>query len=251
MINNKKRLYRSRQDKLIAGVCGGIAEHFNVDPVWIRLIAVVLVFIDGLGILLYGILWLIMPKNPNQTNIRDKMTSKTVAGKMSLAVEKELKNEFNQKKENQKSKNKSQNKIKKTNQKTSKNFKSSIPKNQYTSKRSTTKSIIITIGVLLFNLIFVMGIFIGLLGILMGLFATAIGCIIAGILTFVLSIATFSGIQFFSLGITPIAGIFISIGITIFGILFLIADWYIAKGFYFVSAKYFNFNYRLITGRRN
>jgi phage shock protein PspC (stress-responsive transcriptional regulator)/uncharacterized membrane protein len=249
MTKIKNRMYRSRQDKLIAGVCGGIAEHFKIDPVWVRLIAVVLVFIQGLGILLYAVLWLIMPKNPNQSNKRNKMTSETVAGKLSLAVEKELQEEFDKKKN--KRNRKSKKKVKKANQSSSKNHKDSISKNKYSKNRSTGTSVLIAIAVILFNLIFVVGIFVGLLGVLVGLFAAGIGVTFAGIVTFAASIAAFSGTHFFDLGISPIAGLFISIGLTAFGILFIIADWYIAKGFFYVSAKYFKFNYRIITGRRS
>ena len=66
-----KRMYRSRQDKIIAGVCGGIAEFYNIDPVWVRLIAVLLVLAKGLGIILYIVLWIVMPKNPSQKSTRD------------------------------------------------------------------------------------------------------------------------------------------------------------------------------------
>lgn len=62
-----KRLYRSRQDRMIAGVCGGLAEYFDIDPVIIRIIAVVLLLPGGLpGFLPYIILWVIVPENPNQ-----------------------------------------------------------------------------------------------------------------------------------------------------------------------------------------
>lgn len=61
-----RRLYRSNDEKMIAGVCGGIAEYFNVDPVWIRLIAILLIFLNGIGILAYIILWILVPENPNQ-----------------------------------------------------------------------------------------------------------------------------------------------------------------------------------------
>ena len=61
-----KRLYRSKQDKVIAGVCGGIAEYLVVDPVWIRLAAVLLIFFNGTGVVLYIIAWILMPVNPNQ-----------------------------------------------------------------------------------------------------------------------------------------------------------------------------------------
>ncbi len=70
-----KRIYRSRQDKVIGGVCGGIAEYFNIDPVWIRIIAVVLALMDGIGILAYIVAWIIIPENSRQ-KIRDpKMQS--------------------------------------------------------------------------------------------------------------------------------------------------------------------------------
>ena len=48
-----RRLYRSKKDKIIGGVCGGIAEYFNVDPVIIRLLWVVAVLMWGAGILAY------------------------------------------------------------------------------------------------------------------------------------------------------------------------------------------------------
>ena len=57
----KKRLYRSETDRIIAGVCGGIAEYFDVDPVLIRVIAVVLFFAGLFGFLAYLVLWIIIP----------------------------------------------------------------------------------------------------------------------------------------------------------------------------------------------
>ena len=59
-----KRLYRSGKDKVIAGVCGGIGEYLNVDPVIIRLIWAVSVLFYGTGLLLYIIAWIIIPRNP-------------------------------------------------------------------------------------------------------------------------------------------------------------------------------------------
>ena len=66
-----KRLYRSKEDRMIAGVCGGIAEYFSIDPVWVRLIMVLLVFIDGIGILAYIIAWIIVPENPSQKQVKN------------------------------------------------------------------------------------------------------------------------------------------------------------------------------------
>ncbi|MFW5873391.1 MAG: PspC domain-containing protein [Bacillota bacterium] len=59
-----KRLYRSRQERILAGVCGGIAEYFMVDPLIIRLIFVFVFFLNGLGIIAYIIGWIIIPEKP-------------------------------------------------------------------------------------------------------------------------------------------------------------------------------------------
>ncbi len=66
MTKEMKRLYRSKKQKMIAGVCGGIAEYFNVDPTAIRLLWVLFVFLGGSGILAYIIAWIIIPENPKQ-----------------------------------------------------------------------------------------------------------------------------------------------------------------------------------------
>jgi len=55
------RFYRSRSEKMIAGVSGGLGEYFDVDPVLIRLLFVVTAFISGAGILAYIILWIVVP----------------------------------------------------------------------------------------------------------------------------------------------------------------------------------------------
>lgn len=57
----EKRLYRSRSDRMIWGVCGGLAEYFDIDPTIVRLIAILLVFAGGLGILAYIILAIVVP----------------------------------------------------------------------------------------------------------------------------------------------------------------------------------------------
>ena len=58
------RLYRSGREKILGGVCGGIAEYLGVDPVVVRLIFIMLLFAWGFGLLLYIILWIIVPRNP-------------------------------------------------------------------------------------------------------------------------------------------------------------------------------------------
>jgi len=55
------RLMRSESERMIAGVCGGLAAYLEVDPVLVRLAFVVLFLASGLGLVIYAILWLIMP----------------------------------------------------------------------------------------------------------------------------------------------------------------------------------------------
>ena len=60
-MEEKKRLTRS-DDKMIGGVCAGLAEYLDIDPTIVRIVWVLMVLFAGLGILLYVILRLIMPK---------------------------------------------------------------------------------------------------------------------------------------------------------------------------------------------
>ena len=57
----EKRLYRSRSDRMIWGVCGGVAKYFDMDPTIVRIIFVLLVFANGLGILAYVIMAIVVP----------------------------------------------------------------------------------------------------------------------------------------------------------------------------------------------
>jgi phage shock protein C len=56
------RLMRSRTEVIIAGVCGGLAEYFAIDPVIVRLIFVLVTLTSGIGLLVYPILWMVMPR---------------------------------------------------------------------------------------------------------------------------------------------------------------------------------------------
>ncbi|MBA2078740.1 PspC domain-containing protein [Rhodanobacter sp. PCA2] len=60
----EKRLCRSRQNRMLAGVCGGIAEYLGWDPTMVRLLWIVLTLLGGSGILIYLVLWLVMPESP-------------------------------------------------------------------------------------------------------------------------------------------------------------------------------------------
>lgn len=60
-----KRLYRSKTDRKIAGVCGGLAEYFGIDATIVRVIAVILLLPGWLpGFLPYVVLWVVIPENP-------------------------------------------------------------------------------------------------------------------------------------------------------------------------------------------
>jgi len=59
-----KRLYRSGKERMLGGVCGGIAEYLGTDPTIVRLAWVLLTFVGGAGVLAYLIAWLIIPRNP-------------------------------------------------------------------------------------------------------------------------------------------------------------------------------------------
>jgi len=63
-----KRVYRSPKNRVISGVCSGLGEYFNVDPVIIRIIWVVTALAWGAGILAYLIAWIIIPKKPENPN---------------------------------------------------------------------------------------------------------------------------------------------------------------------------------------
>ncbi|OGT53957.1 MAG: hypothetical protein A3E84_00470 [Gammaproteobacteria bacterium RIFCSPHIGHO2_12_FULL_42_13] len=59
-----KKLYRSRKARIIAGVCGGLAEYFNVDPTWVRLLFILFFILGGTTFLFYIIMWIIVPLEP-------------------------------------------------------------------------------------------------------------------------------------------------------------------------------------------
>ncbi len=66
--NSPRRLYRSRNQRVIAGVCGGLAEYFNLDPTWIRLAFILLSLLGvGLFVIVYIIFWIIVPLAPTSS----------------------------------------------------------------------------------------------------------------------------------------------------------------------------------------
>jgi phage shock protein C len=86
----EKRLYRSRKDRMIWGVCGGLARYFGIDPVIVRIIFVLLAFADGIGIVAYIILAVVvrLEDSPSATtsetvreNIEEMKTTATELGR--------------------------------------------------------------------------------------------------------------------------------------------------------------------------
>lgn len=61
-----KRLYRSSKDSMIAGVAGGLAEYFGIDPVIVRIAFVVVTISGGFGVLAYILLWIVVPVHRNE-----------------------------------------------------------------------------------------------------------------------------------------------------------------------------------------
>ncbi|MCX7750794.1 MAG: PspC domain-containing protein [Candidatus Bipolaricaulota bacterium] len=57
-----RRLYRSRDDAILGGVCGGIGHYLGVDPTLVRVVFAVLALASGVGVLLYLLLWFVVPR---------------------------------------------------------------------------------------------------------------------------------------------------------------------------------------------
>ena len=62
VLHMDKRLFRSKKDRMIGGVCGGLAEYLNIDPAIVRIVAALLMLTWGTGILLYIIMWIVIPE---------------------------------------------------------------------------------------------------------------------------------------------------------------------------------------------
>ena len=75
----KKRLYRSRSDRMIWGVCGGLAEYFSIDPTIVRIIAVLSLFLNGAGILAYIILAIVVPIESSEATTPKDVVEENVA----------------------------------------------------------------------------------------------------------------------------------------------------------------------------
>ncbi len=65
---NQKKLYRSRNNYMVGGICGGLGEYFDIDPTIVRLLVAFSFLLAGSGLLLYLIAWLIIPLAPEHLN---------------------------------------------------------------------------------------------------------------------------------------------------------------------------------------
>jgi phage shock protein PspC (stress-responsive transcriptional regulator) len=99
-----KKLYRSKTDRKIGGVCGGLGEYFGVDSTLVRLAAVVLIFASGAGLIAYIVAWAIIPERPNHVDVsyearpepvreEEKQTAETESQKNSSADEEQADND--------------------------------------------------------------------------------------------------------------------------------------------------------------
>jgi len=61
-----KRLHRTNEDRKIAGVCAGLGEYFELDPVFFRLFFLFSILFGGVGLLAYVVLWILMPLRPGE-----------------------------------------------------------------------------------------------------------------------------------------------------------------------------------------
>ena len=65
-----EKVYRSEREKMIGGVCGGLADYFNIDVTLVRLIVLVATFAGGVGFLAYLVAWVIIPLDPADRAVR-------------------------------------------------------------------------------------------------------------------------------------------------------------------------------------
>ena len=73
-----RHLYRSQYRKVIGGVCGGLGEYLNIDPVIIRIIWLIMFFVWGIGLIAYIIAWMIIPVEDSSTDSQNRYEEKPV-----------------------------------------------------------------------------------------------------------------------------------------------------------------------------
>jgi phage shock protein C len=81
-----KRLLRSRNDRMIAGVAGGLAASLNIDPLLVRIVLLALAFLNGFGFMVYLALWLLVP-NEDSVAVDAREQVRENVGEMQSAAE--------------------------------------------------------------------------------------------------------------------------------------------------------------------
>ncbi len=74
---NGKQLYRSRKDRIVAGVCAGLGDYFGIDASIVRLVFAGLAILGGTGFLLYVAAWMIIPEEGESASIAEGLVNKS------------------------------------------------------------------------------------------------------------------------------------------------------------------------------
>lgn len=115
------------------------------------------------------------------------------------------------------------------------------------SSKNVWRAVLAAITLSFFNLIVVLGPFVALIAVLISLYAASISMIIAGLCsTFGILLMPFINLNI-TVGVNPVAGIFLGIGITCLGLLFFIGNCYLTKQFYKLTAKYLRWNIQVVS----
>lgn len=80
-----KRLFRSRTDRIVGGVAGGLAAYLNIDPLFVRLGFLIFTFFQGFGAIVYLVLWLLMPNEDSTASDTRTQVRENVAEMQSAA----------------------------------------------------------------------------------------------------------------------------------------------------------------------
>ena len=83
----ERRLYRSQSDRMIWGVCGGLAKYFDIDSTIVRIIAVLLIFANGVGILAYVIIAIVVPLESSKVTTPKEVMQENVEDMKETASE--------------------------------------------------------------------------------------------------------------------------------------------------------------------
>ncbi|MCJ7665328.1 MAG: DUF1700 domain-containing protein [Actinobacteria bacterium] len=118
-----------------------------------------------------------------------------------------------------------------------------------TTAVNITRAVFASLGLGFFNLIFILGPFVGFVGVLVGLFASAIGITAGGITGLLATIFSPVFPEYFNMIINPAVGVFASIGLICFGVIFFIGDIYLTRGFFRLFIRYIKFNARIVIGK--